>query len=406
MPERVSNNAVVAADVNGKTYIYSFCGIDSTKIWSGIHLKAWRLDVEANEWESLPDIPDPNGGKIAASANVVNGKIYVIGGYHVAQNGNEISSDKVHVFDTETNDWLPDAALIPTAIDDQVQVVWRDSLIYVVTGWSNTDNVADVQIFNPSENTWMAGTSVPNQNDYKVFGGAGVIIEDTIFYAGGARPSFNFPASSVFRKGVVNPQNPIEIEWTKESKPESKGYRMAAAIHDGKGVWLGGSDITYNYNGIAYNGSGGVPALGRITVFDPSTNNFFQTFGDMPKVMDLRGAAQINNDEVIIAGGMVANQQVTNKVWRIQMGNLTGIEHDQNEFDYFKIFPNPVSQELTIEKSGNFELEMYDANSSLLFTKSANDKINLSIGNLAPGIYWLDLISERGLRVSEKVIVN
>ena len=181
MPERVSNNAVVGATVNGKSFVYSFCGIDSTKIWSGIHLKAWRLDVEANTWETLPDVPDPNGGKIAASANIVDGKIYLIGGYHIAQNGGEVSSNKVHVFDTETNTWLPDAAPIPVPIDDQVQVVWKDSLIYVVTGWSNTTNVTDVQIFNPSLNEWLVGTSVPNQQDYRVFGGAGVIIEDTIF---------------------------------------------------------------------------------------------------------------------------------------------------------------------------------------------------------------------------------
>ena len=169
MPERVSNNAVVAAKVNGQSFVYSFCGIDSTKIWSGIHLKAWRYDVEAKKWESLPEVPDPNGGKIAASANVVNGKIYIIGGYHVASNGSETSSDKVHVFDPVTNAWLPDAAPIPVPIDDQVQVVWRDSLIYVVTGWSNTTNVTEVQIFNPATNEWSAGTPVPNQNDYKVF---------------------------------------------------------------------------------------------------------------------------------------------------------------------------------------------------------------------------------------------
>lgn len=406
LPERVSNNAVVAAEVNGKSYVYSFCGIDSTKIWTGIHLNAWRYDVEADTWESLPDVPDPNGGKIAASANLVNGKIYVIGGYHVASNGNEVSSDKVHVFDVETNSWLPDAAPIPVPIDDQVQVVWRDSLIYVVTGWSNTTNVADVQIFNPSNNEWTAGASVPDQNDYKVFGGAGVLLGDTIYYSGGARALFNFPAAAVFRKGVINPDNPTEIEWSKENIPEGKGYRMASAVHKGNGIWLGGSDVTYNFNGIAYNNTGGVSPLDRITVYDPATNSFFQTNGNMPSIMDLRGAAQINDNEVIIVGGMIANQQVTNQVWRIQLDNLTGIENDFGEADYFKIFPNPAAQELTVEKRGGFELEMSNANGNLLFYKTAFDKITLPVGNLAPGIYWLDLVSETGLRTTEQVFIN
>ena len=43
---------------------------------------------------------------------------------------------------------MPDGADIPKAIDDQVQAVWQDSLIYVITGWSNTTNVVDVQASN------------------------------------------------------------------------------------------------------------------------------------------------------------------------------------------------------------------------------------------------------------------
>ncbi|MEO1261514.1 MAG: T9SS type A sorting domain-containing protein [Bacteroidota bacterium] len=406
MPEKVSNNAVIAAEVNGKPYVYSFCGIDSTKTWSGIHLKAWRYDVEADQWESLPDVPDPNGGKIAASANLVNGKIYLVGGYHVAANLSETSSDKVHVFDPSTNSWLPDAAPIPVAIDDQVQAVWRDSLIFVVTGWSNTTNVADVQVFNPATNEWSAGTSVPNQNDYKVFGGAGVVIDDTIYYAGGARFGINFPATTVFRKGIINPDNPLEIEWSKETLATARGYRMAAVVHDRKGVWLGGSDVTYNFNGIAYNGSGGVSPLDRITVFDPSINSLFQNFGRMPAVMDLRGAAQVNENEVIIAGGMALGQQVTNQVWSIQLDNLTGVESETQEWEQFLVFPNPADQELTIERKGDFELEMSTNSGSLLFYKTATDKITLPIGNLAPGIYWLDLVSATGLRTTEQVVIH
>ncbi|MEZ4952904.1 MAG: T9SS type A sorting domain-containing protein [Saprospiraceae bacterium] len=406
MPQLVTNNAVVAASVNGKPYVYSFCGIDSSKIWSGIHLKAWRLDVEANVWESLPDVPDPNGGKIAAAASLVNGKIYVIGGYRVAQNGGEVSSEKVHVFDPESNNWLPDAAPLPKAIDDQVQVVWRDSLIYVVTGWSNTTNVTNVQIFNPAENNWTTGTSLPNQNDYKVFGASGVIMEDTIYYAGGAKATSNFPATTSFRKGIINPNNPAEITWSMVSKPEAKGYRMAAVSLDGKGVWLGGSDVTYNFNGIAYNGSGGVEPLDRITVFDPKSGNFFQKNGHLPAVMDLRGAAQIAENEFVIAGGMSQGQQVSNKVWHIQLDNLTGVENDRAEKDFYKIYPNPAGNDLTVELPGAFELEMYDANSSLLFYKSGVDNLNFSVVNFAPGIYWIDLVSETGQRVSKKVILN
>jgi len=44
MPEKVSNNAVCEGFIGNNPYVYSFAGIDSTKNWAGIHLKAWRYD--------------------------------------------------------------------------------------------------------------------------------------------------------------------------------------------------------------------------------------------------------------------------------------------------------------------------------------------------------------------------
>ena len=157
MPERVTNNAVVEGFVNGVPYVYSFAGLDSTKTYSGINLRSFRYNTQTDEWESIAPLPDTLG-KIAASASRIGDIIYIIGGYHVLANGSEISSDKVHRYNTQTNEYLTDGAPIPTPIDDQVQVVWRDSLIYVVTGWSNTNNTNKVQIYNPTTNQWMQGT--------------------------------------------------------------------------------------------------------------------------------------------------------------------------------------------------------------------------------------------------------
>jgi Kelch motif/Secretion system C-terminal sorting domain len=406
LPAAVSNNAVTAATANGKSYVYSFCGIDSTKLWSGIHLQAWRYDVAANAWAALPPVPDPDGGKIAAAASFLKGKIYVVGGYHVAQNGNEASSNRVHVFDPATNAWLPDAAPLPVPIDDHVQATWRDSLLYIVTGWSNTTNVPNVQIFNPLSNSWSAGTPLPNNTDFKVFGASGVIIGDTILYAGGARTGSNFPPTSFFRKGVINPENPFEITWTGWDEPSAKGYRMAAATLGHQAVWLGGSDVTYNYDGIAYNGSGGVPPLDRTTLFDPLGDNFHQTNGNMPAVMDLRGAAQITDNEVIIVGGMTAGQQVTNQVWRISLGSLSGVESNAEEAAFFKIFPNPTAGGLTVEVPGKFEMEIYDDAGQLIWHEKGEGSLQFFTKNLPTGMYYVEVVAEDGLRGTKQVFVK
>ena len=149
MPEAVSNNAVVEGWANDTGYVYSFGGIDSTKLWSGIHLRSFRYNTVTDFWDAIPSLPDTLG-KIATGASLVDSIIYIIGGYHVYANSNELSSDKVHRFDPRTNNYLSDGADIPVAIDDHVQAVWNDSLIYVITGWSNTGNVPFVQIYDPA----------------------------------------------------------------------------------------------------------------------------------------------------------------------------------------------------------------------------------------------------------------
>lgn len=408
MPEAVTNNAVTGA-MSGDTFcVYSFCGLDFTKIWSGIHLKAWRMNTVTGEWSSLPSVPDPAGGKIAAAASTVKNRIYVIGGYHVAQNGSETSSNKVHRFDPQTNAWLSDGAPLPKAIDDHVQAVWRDSLIYVITGWSNTGNAPDVQIYNPSTDTWMAGTAVPNNVSYKVFGASGVIINDKIYYCGGAAAGINFPASSFFRTGQINPDNPADITWSGFNSAAAKGYRMAAGIKFGGPVWVGGSDVTYNYNGIAYDGTGGVAALSRRKQYFPVNNSL--TNEDtlaLPPVMDLRGTAQPDYGYFITAGGMGPGQQVSNRVFAYTWGALLDNHEPATDIQY-EIYPNPASDQVILswENSRAVTVRLFDALGREIAVKSGESPLLIDTGQLPDGMYWLQIKGPGQEVVMRKVIYS
>lgn len=86
MPMAISNNAVTAATVNGVPHVFSFSGIDSTKIFSGISLKSFRYNTQTDSWDTIAPLPDTRG-KIAAGASTVKNKIYIIGGYYVFPNG-------------------------------------------------------------------------------------------------------------------------------------------------------------------------------------------------------------------------------------------------------------------------------------------------------------------------------
>jgi len=152
LPEAVANNAVCEGFIGDKAYLFSFGGIDTSKQHGGIHLKSFRYNIETGESIQLADLPD-DMGKIAAGASRIGNIIYIAGGYHVFPNGSEVSSDKMHRYDIANNVFLSDGAPIPIPIDDQVQAVWRDSLIFIATGWSNSGNVPNVQIYNPTEDS-------------------------------------------------------------------------------------------------------------------------------------------------------------------------------------------------------------------------------------------------------------
>lgn len=398
MPERVANNAVTAAVVDGVPYVYSFSGIDSTKSCDGDHLRSFRFNVLEETWETIEPLPDDLGGKIAAGASVVKDKIYIIGGYHLASNCGETSSLKTHIYDPLTSAYLPDGAPLLTAIDDQVQAVWRDSLIYVITGWSNTTNVRDVQIYNPSEDTWTQGTIVPNSNNWKVFGASGCIVGDTIYYAGGARLGFNFPASNFFRKGIINPENPAEIEWVGEIDPLAKGYRMGATVFEGSPLWIGGADITYNFDGIAYNGSGGVPALDRITFYDPEDGQLNQIFGLIPAIMDLRGVGKIDENTFLIAGGMINNQQVTNKVYKLTIDRLTSARelNSPKSIDLVPT-PNPAQQSIRFDLPLNvYQFEIFNSNGTVVQSGGFDGQSALTLKSGLQGAYWIRIMLQDG----------
>ena len=400
LPEPVTNNAVAAARVADEWYVYSFTGLDSTKSCAGDHLRAYRYRVSADTWEALPDVPDPSGGKIAAAASVVKGKIYVVGGYHLGGNCNEISSAKTHVFDPAANAWLPDAAPLPVPIDDQVQGVWRDSLLYVISGWSNTTNVPTVQIYDPATDTWQSGTAVPNSNRYKAFGASGTIIGDTIYYAGGAVIAGNFPLRAVYRKGVIDPNAPTSITWSDADAPAALLYRSGATQYRGRPIWLGGSAVSYNFDGIAYNGSGGVAPLSDLVVGSAETDTLERLPGVLPPTMDLRGVAALDADTYILVGGMGPGQTVRPTTTRLRIDALTAAGAVTTAADW-TVYPNPNAGTLHFSAPLSGQLDFYGADGRRRYRYTLRGQRSVRINGVAPGVYFVQLrvgARDRGLR--------
>jgi len=345
LPDKVSNNAVCEGYVNGVPHLFSFGGIDSTKIPAGIHLKSYAYNIETGISKRINDLPDTMG-KIGAGASRIGNVIYIAGGYYVFPDFSEKSSNKMHRYDIENNVYLSDGADIPIATDDHVQVVWRDSLIYLITGWSDTENIPNTQIYNPALNSWTQGTSIPDMSSYKSFGASGTIINDTIYYFGGANSSSEvFDVQNYLRKGVINPNDPRQISWSISIiNPLVTGYRMASTILNGAPCWIGGSNATYNFDGIAYDLSGGVSPSNRILCLSTDNQNWNQ-FSNIEVPMDLRGIASFPNKISYLAGGMLADQTVTNRIFKLEMDSSTTLLPSL-AIKGFDVYPNPFTDSI------------------------------------------------------------
>ncbi len=391
LPEQVTNNPVCEGWQGDTLYIYTFGGIDNSLSETGIHLRSYRYNTISGSVESIPDMPDTLG-KLGVAANRIGDIIYVTGGYHVLSNGSEITSDKVHRFNTQTNSWMSDAPAIPVATDDHVQAVWKDSLLYLVTGWKNTANIQHCQIFDPANNQWLSGTSVPNSHDYKSFGASGTIIGDTIYYFGGTS-SWDFNPQNKLRMGIINPNDPTDVSWS-ISTPDATifGYRMAATQVNGQGHWIGGSSLSYNFDGIDYNGSGIVAPSDRDLYLQSGTTWWYSdTYDTIP--MDQRGIGNATDSVKYLIGGMFDGQNVSDKIYKLEYTGNSILNTLEQVSSKIEIYPNPSSGIFRISGlEETDQIQLLNLQGKVLVKNIKANEINLTA--FESGTYLAQVLSE------------
>jgi len=318
LPERVSNNAVAAVMTSQGCVLMTAMGIDFTREHPGIHRRVYTHLVGSGDWQQRDDVP-ANAGLVAASAVSLGGNIYVLGGYSVAPNGSETTSAGLYRLDPATGSWTTLAPL-PVAVDDAVAVAWRDRWIVVVSGWSNTQPVDNVQLFDSQTGMWAQATAFPGA---AVFGHAGAIAGDDLIVIDGVRalPGIGFADVNQTWRGRLDPQNPTQITWTDlGSHALPMRYRAAAGTLGNLVLFHGGTDDPYNFDGLSYaTGNPSAPEAGTL-VYDTSSEQFVD-LGNATKptaTMDHRGLIECAGT-VYTIGGMTAGPTVVDQVWRYRM---------------------------------------------------------------------------------------
>jgi N-acetylneuraminic acid mutarotase len=155
--------------------IYAFGGFklpqSGPPAWDPID-NAWEYDPAADTWKALAPLPTKRG---AASAAVLDGKIYVTGGATslagVKENGihprrphNVVAT--VDVYDPATNTWSSARPLLlarnhhaSAGVNGKLYVIGGRVGSAFISGTSN--NVDLVEIYDPATNLWHSGARMP-----------------------------------------------------------------------------------------------------------------------------------------------------------------------------------------------------------------------------------------------------
>jgi len=388
LPEPVANNAVVGDPETGM--IYSFGGIDSTLSQAGIHAKTFIYFPDIERWEQVDDLPG-NISRLAAAASILGDTIYVMGGYTVLENLAEESLDFMHRLALNSRSFSPDAPAVPLPVDDHVQVVVGDTAIYQGSGWSNTGNTTLTQYYIPSNAQWSQSTRLRN-NFLQSFGASGSLLNDTIYYIGGAADTQGFPEQGFLRKGALT-ETLEDINWSWETIEDAAVYRAGSFVYNDKVYWIGGGDNTYNFNGLAYDGSGPVHALGQLIAYDPATGSLNVVSTSLPPIMDLRGIAQISENDFCVVGGIGPDLKVQSAVWCINMSELVANEHIA-ETHKIQFYPNPVQHTLFLQTDQPVDYAIYN---TLGFTMQQGRQVHnaINVSTLPPGQYFLKVYMDK-----------
>lgn len=322
LPEPIANNAVAAANGPDGPTLYSFNGLQSGKTWKDTSNAAFACVIAKEECKIIASVPVTEG-RLASAAVTVAGKIYIFGGYTVAENGDELSTPEVHAFDPQTGRYAAKADM-PTPVDDMVAVPYKNRYIYLISGWHDEGNVSLVQLYDTQFDTWSMATEFPGE---PVFGHAGGLANSSIIISDGVAvaPELvdgrrKFVAAKFTWRGDIDPGDPQNINWRRvDDHAGPARYRMAAIGDNGRGqvIFAGGGDNPYNYNGIGYDGVPANPSGGYFA-YDLKSDTW-QELGRLAEPsMDHRALAKVGDDYYIL-GGMDSEQQVVSRIVKFRL---------------------------------------------------------------------------------------
>jgi N-acetylneuraminic acid mutarotase len=265
----LARGQTVAVAEGGKIYVLtgSAPGQDATGL-----LQAF--DPERGTWEDLATMPDVASH---AGAAVVDGSIYVVGGF--VANVHAGAMDRVFRYDIAADAW---EALAPLRVPrGSPAVVALDGRIHAVSGRNGDGLVGAHEVYDPATDRWSEAAPLPVPRDHKGIGVAGGRIHVFGGRTGGS--SENTDRHDIY--------DPATNTWTVAPPLPTPRSGGAAFQLDGLLAFAGGECRR----------SGPSPTFAEVEAWDPRTGSWI-TLPPLPQGRHAFAAATVHGAAYVIGG--------------------------------------------------------------------------------------------------------
>jgi len=265
-----TTRATFGADVvNGK--IYAIGGWDG----NALSLAIEEYDPIVDKWIEKAKMPTR---RINFSISAVNGKIYLIGGNNDL--ANPIST--VEEYDPVANEWVKKADMPTARYYLSTSVV--NGKIYAIGGAQQDDKgLSTVEEYDPTANTWTKKADMLTGRDFST-----TAVVNGKIYATGAFSEKNFLPT-------MEEYDPITDTWTKKADMLSNKYLYSISVLNGKIYVIGGTPLPFQNT-----------VTSAVEEYDPAVDKWTKKT-DMPTARNGCSSVTVGNKIYTIGGGKYVN---------------------------------------------------------------------------------------------------
>lgn len=275
-PAPTKRTEVAVATLRDKIYVVG--GFEQPGLSNLMNL-AITASVEEYEpatdrWTTKAPLPV---GLHHAGIGVVEGRLYVIGGY--SQSGLTVWHPvaTVYVYDPATDTWAEQASM--STPRGALSVTEHDGKLYAIGGFDRKTNSAAVEVYDPKRNLWVSRAALPTPRDHL----ATATVAGKLYAIGGRRDGayrHNLSVTEVY--------DPVTDQWKRAADLPTARSGMTASVVGGRIYVFGGeaAEGTFHEN----------------EAYDPAQDTW-QAMEPMPTGRHGLGSAVVQGRIYLISGG-------------------------------------------------------------------------------------------------------